>query len=418
MEHNLNPRLAAARILAGVLGRGLPMDDAPLARIHGRDRAFARALALTTLRRLGQIDAIVTAFLEHPPKDPALMDLLRLGACQLLFLGTPPHAAVSATVDLAAKHTQKKLLNAVLRRIAAEGPGLVLAQDPARLNTPDWLWDSWAAAYGEDACREIAAQHLDEPPLDLTVRHGRGALADNLSGTWLATGSLRLADARGPVSRLPGYGEGDWWVQDAAAALPAKLLGDVAGRRVIDLCAAPGGKTAQLAAAGARVTAVDRAPKRLRRLEENLRRLALEAAIVEADATRWLPPEQASAVLLDAPCSATGAIRRHPDIPRLKTPADVDALAELQDRLLSRALAMVKPGGVIVYCACSLQPEEGPDRISELIGSGAPVERMPVGAGEVGGLDRLLTAQGDLRTLPFHMDGGMDGFYAARLKRL
>ena len=417
MDRNLNPRLAAARVLAGVLGRGLPMDDIPLARLRGRDRAFARALAATTLRRLGQIDAIVTSFLKHLPKDAALMDLLRLGACQLLFLGTPPHAAVSATVDLAAKHTGKRLLNAVLRRIAADGPGLALAQDPARLNTPDWLWDSWAAAYGEDTCRLIAAQHLEEPPLDLTVKEGRQALADNLSGTWLATGSLRLA-ARGPVSRLPGYTEGDWWVQDAAAALPAKLLGDVGDLRVIDLCAAPGGKTAQLAAAGARVTAVDRAPKRLRRLEENLHRLALEAAIVEADATRWLPPEPADAVLVDAPCSATGAIRRHPDIPRLKTPADVDTLAELQDRLLSQALAMVKPGGVIVYCACSLQPGEGPDRISRLLGSGAPVERVPVRADEVGGLDRLLTAQGDLRTLPCHMDGGMDGFYAARLKRL
>lgn len=417
MSMDRNPRAAAARILEGVLGRGLPMDEIPLARLDGRDRAFARALAVTTLRRLGQIDAIVTSFLEHPPRDAALMDMLRLGACQLLFLGTPPHAAVSATVDLAAKRSQKRLLNAVLRRIVRQGPGLAEAQDPARLNTPDWLWDSWRAAYGEDTCRLIAAQHLEVPPLDLTVKEGRQALADDLGGTWLATGSLRLA-ARGPVSRLPGYTDGDWWVQDAAAALPAKLLRDVGGRRVIDLCAAPGGKTAQLAAAGARVTAVDRAPKRLRRLEENLRRLDLEATIVEADAARWLPPEPADAVLLDVPCSATGAIRRHPDIARLKTPAEVKALAEVQDRLLIQALAMVKPGGVIVYCACSLEPEEGPDRISKLLGSGAPVERMPVSADEVGGLDRLLTAQGDLRTLPCHMEGGMDGFYAARLKRL
>ena len=417
MDRNLNPRVAAARMLTGVLGRGLPMDDAPLARLRGRDRAFARALAATTLRRLGQIDAIVESFLEHPPKDGALMNLLRLGACQLIFMGTPPHAAVSTTVDLAAKPSQKKLLNAVLRRVAAEGPGLVLAQDPARLNTPDWLWDSWCAAYGEDTCRLIAAQHLEEPPLDLTVKKGRRERAEDLGGTWLATGSLRLA-AGGPVSRLPGFAQGDWWVQDAAAALPAKLLGDVGGLSVIDLCAAPGGKTAQLADAGARVTAVDRAPKRLRRLEENLGRLALEADIVEADATRWLPPEQADAVLVDAPCSATGTIRRHPDIPWLKSPAEMKALTELQDRLLTQALDMVKPGGVIVYCACSLEPEEGPDRISRLLGSGAPVERVAIGAGEVGGLDRLLTPQGDLRTLPFHMDGGMDGFYAARLRRL
>lgn len=417
MDRALDPRAAAARVLAGVLGRRLPMDEAPLAGLDGRDRAFARALAATTLRRLGQIDAIVTAFLEHPPGDAALMDLLRLGACQLLFLSTPPHAAVSATVDLAAKRSGKRLLNAVLRRISVEGPGLAGAQDPARLNTPDWLWDSWRAAYGEDSCRLIAAQHLEEPPLDLTVKEGRDTLAEELGGAWLATGSLRLA-ARGPVFRLPGYGEGDWWVQDAAAALPANLLGDVGGRPVIDLCAAPGGKTAQLAAAGARVTAVDRAPKRLRRLEENLRRLALEAAVVEADAVRWLPPGQAYAVLLDAPCSATGTIRRHPDIPRLKTADELEALTGLQDRLLDQALDMVDAGGLIVYCACSLEPEEGPDRISRLLGSGAPVERVPVQAGEVGGLDRLLTAEGDLRTLPCHLDGGMDGIYAARLRRL
>jgi 16S rRNA (cytosine967-C5)-methyltransferase len=417
MDRNLNPRVAVARMLAGVLGRGLPLDETPLSRLRGRDRGFARALAATTLRRLGQIDAIVATFLEHPPKDAALMDLLRLGACQSIFMGTPPHAAVSTTVDLAAKPSQKKLLNAVLRRIAAEGPGLALAQDPARLNTPDWLWDSWTAAYGEDTCRLIAAQHLDEPPLDLTLKKGRWALADTLSGTWLATGSLRLA-ARGPISQLPGYAAGNWWVQDAAAALPATLLGDVDGLTVIDLCAAPGGKTAQLAAAGARVTAVDRAPKRVRRLKENLSRLALKATVVEADATRWLPPEQASAVLVDAPCSATGTIRRHPDIARLKTPAEVKTLTEVQDRLLTQALDMVKPGGVIVYCACSLEPDEGPARISKMLGQGAPVERMPISAGEVGGLDQLLTAEGDLRTLPFHMEGGMDGFYAARLKRL
>ena len=417
MDRNLNPRAAAARILTGVLSKRLPMDETPLARLKGRDRGFARALAATTLRRLGQIDAIVTSFLAHPPKDAALMDLLRLGACQLIFMGTPPHAAVSTTVDLAAKPSQKKLLNAVLRRIAAEGPGLALAQDPARLNTPDWLWESWSAAYGEDTCRLISAQHLEEPPLDLTLKEGRRAQSESLGGIRLATGSLRLA-ARGPVSQLPGYAAGDWWVQDAAAALPAKLLGGVEGMRVIDLCAAPGGKTAQLAAAGARVTAVDRAPKRVRRLEENLNRLGLKASVVEADATRWLPPEPADAVLVDAPCSATGIIRRHPDIARLKTPAEVETLTGVQDRLLTRALDMVKSGGVIVYCACSLEPEEGPARISSLLGSDAPLERVPVGAGEVGGLDRLLTAEGDLRTLPCHMDGGMDGFYAARLRRL
>jgi 16S rRNA (cytosine967-C5)-methyltransferase len=313
----------------------------------------------------------------------------------------------------------KKLANAVLRRVAREGRAIADAQDAARLNTPDWLWQSWAAAYGEATCRQIAEAHLSEAPLDITVKENVEAWAEKLGARVLPTGSLRRK-AGGRVADLPGFKDGAWWVQDAASALPVKLLGDVKGKTVIDLCAAPGGKTAQLAAAGARVTAVDRSEKRLVRLRENLDRLGLTAELVCADATEWKPVEMADAALVDAPCSSTGAIRRHPDVARLKAPGDVIKLAGVQDRLLAAALDQVRPGGLIVYSSCSLQPEEGPDRIAALLDAGRPVTRVDVAPGDIGGLKEVISADGDLRCLPCHLGdlGGMDGFYAARLKRI
>jgi 16S rRNA (cytosine967-C5)-methyltransferase len=221
------------------------------------------------------------------------------------------------------------------------------------------------------------------------------------------------------VTELPGYDEGAWWVQDAAATLPARLLGELSGRHVVDLCAAPGGKTAALAVAGAAVTAVDRAPARMAQLEANLRRLGLEAEAVVADAAVWRPGQPADAVLLDAPCSGTGTLRRHPDIARLKGPGDVASLTVEQDRLLRNAVAICRPGGPIVYAVCSLQPEEGPERIAALLASGAPVEREPLCPEEIDGLAGFVDAAGDLRTLPSHWPdlGGLDGFYACRLRR-
>ncbi|MEI7610759.1 MAG: RsmB/NOP family class I SAM-dependent RNA methyltransferase, partial [Rhodospirillaceae bacterium] len=278
----------------------------------------------------------------------------------------------------------------------------------------------WSAAYGPDTARAIAEAHLHEAPLDLTLKNpAESALwAERLEAEVLATGSLRRA-AGGAVAELPGFADGGWWVQDAAAALPATLFGDLAGRRVYDLCAAPGGKTAQLAALGAQVTAVDRSAPRLERLATNLARLGLAAATVAADAALWQPEESADAILLDAPCSATGTIRRHPDIPHLKDRADVAKLAALQRRLLARAVALLKPGGTLVYTVCSLQPEEGEEQIAALLAAGAPVSRRPLVAGEAGVPDAALTAAGDLRTLPCHLAalGGMDGFFVARLLR-
>jgi len=423
-------RTVALDLIAAVLDTHRPLDaaieaHADFATLEARDRGFSRLLAATVLRRLGQIDRIIDHCLEHPlpRKSGATRHLLRLGLCQLLFLDTPPHAAVDTTVALAAAGVNeagyKGLLNAVLRRVDRERDRhQQLAVDPS-LNTPPWLWQSWVAAYGDETAAAMAAAHLREPPLDLSLKQDAAVWRDRLGGTLLPTGSLRLA-FDGAIDALAGFAEGAWWVQDAAAALPARLLGDVRGKRVVDLCAAPGGKTAQLAAAGADVTAVDRAAPRLERLAENLARLGLHAATVAADAATWRPESAADAVLLDAPCSATGTIRRHPDVPWLKRPQDLATLAQLQDRLLLAATAMVRPGGTIVYCTCSLQPEEGPRRIAALLANQAPVERVPIDAAEVGGIAEFITAEGDLRTLPSQLanDGGIDGFYAARLRRL
>ena len=429
-------RAAVLTILEAVLRGHRRLDEelaghTAFAALSARDRAFARLLIATLLRRLGQIDDLIGRCLKRPlkPRLAAVRDLLRLGTAQLVFLGTPAHAALSTTLELArtprlAGH--KGLINAVLRRIAREGAAWLALQDAARLNTPAWLWRTWGAAYGEAGARAIAEAHLPEPPLDLTLKAEPGGTADlegwaaRLGARVLPTGTLRLPAGAGRPAGLPGYTDGAWWVQDAAATLPVRLLGQVAGKRVLDLCAAPGGKTAALTAAGARVTAVDHSPARLARLEVNLARLRLSAATVAADIIDWRPAEPAEAVLLDAPCSGTGTIRRRPDIARLKRPQDLAALTGLQDRLLSAAVEMVAPGGLVVFATCSLQPEEGPERISALIAKGAPVERIPLAADEIFGRQELLSPEGDLRSLPCHLAefGGMDGFFACRLRRV
>jgi 16S rRNA (cytosine967-C5)-methyltransferase len=425
----LSARQVALDLVGTVLRRRRPLDDAiedhsAMAELAVRDRAFARLLVATVLRRLGQIDALIGDCLNTPlaPRAAIIHDILRLGVAQLLFLRTPPHAAVATSVDLAHGRgflTHKGLVNAVLRRLSVEGAGRVERQDAERLNTPVWLWQSWSRAYGEERARAIATMHLKEAPLDLTLRGDDEAWPEKLQATKLPTGSLRR-HAGGSVTALPGYAEGAWWIQDAAASLPARLIDDVAGREVVDLCAAPGGKTAQLASAGARVTAIDRSSRRLDRLVANLGRLGLPVSALAADALTWRPNQPVDAVLLDAPCTATGAIRRHPDVPHLKNPEDVARLAVVQENLLRAAVDIVRPGGTLVYCTCSLEPEEGLERVEALLRSGAPVERRPVDADEIGAPADWVTDRGDLRTLPCHLaeHDGVDGFYAARLRKL
>jgi len=429
----LNAREIAATVLEGVLRRRRPLDEQlddqgiGLTALAERDRALVRHLVGTVLRRLGTLRHVLGLYLDRgfPADAPRVEIALLLGAAQILLLQTPDHAAVDMSVrlvqaDRRAKHFAA-LVNAVLRRVARDGAQQLAGIDTALLDTPDWLMSRWVAAYGADTARAIALANRQEPALDLSVKSDPAVWAEKLGERVLPTDSVR-AVVHGPVPSLPGYAEGAWWVQDAAAALPARLLGDVAGRAVADLCAAPGGKTAQLAAAGALVTAVDRAPKRLERLRQNLARVGLAADIVTADVTQWRGGPF-DAVLLDAPCSSTGTIRRHPDIPWLKSESDIAALADLQRRLLASAFESVKPGGVLVYCTCSLEPEEGIEVMRDFLACELRAVRRPIAAAEVCGQTEWLTPEGDLRTLPCHWPdtdsrmAGLDGFFAARLLR-
>ena len=426
------PRALAADVLEDILFRRKSFDDAFAAcagprglrpTLATRDRAFAYNLVATTLRRLGQIDNLIDTCLERPlpSKARAARTILRLGAAQLLFMNVSAHAAVDTSVDLAQTRRQgayKKLINAILRRLGREGAKMISAQDTHRRNTPDWLWDVWSKAYGEDLTRRIADAHLTRPPLDITVKSNPEAVAAKLGGTLLPAGSVRLQDHSG-VESLPGFDQGDWWVQDTAATLPVKLFPHLKGQRIADLCAAPGGKTAQMAAAGARVTAIDRSEKRLRLLQENMDRLSLDVSCLVEDAVRWRPREACDGVLIDAPCSATGTLRRHPDIQWIKSLDDVGGVAKIQRALLKASVEMVKPGGTIIFATCSLQPEEGPLLIQEFLSSGANVRRDPLDNNARFGIPDMITADGDLRTFPHLLSdfGGMDGFFAARLIR-
>ncbi|MFC3071231.1 RsmB/NOP family class I SAM-dependent RNA methyltransferase [Phenylobacterium soli] len=376
--------------------------------LEPRDRAFARALAMATLRHLGAIDAALQARLKKPPPE-RVVNILRIGAAQLFVLKTPPHAAVAATVDLAPK-SFTGLVNAVLRGLTREPPDLATPE----LLAPQWLYARWMSAYGAETARAIAAQIGEEPPTDLSLKPG--VAPEGLEGEVLPGGSFRAAMA-GDVTGWPGFAEGRWWVQDASAAVPARLLAVGPGETALDLCAAPGGKTLQLAADGAQVVAVDRNGQRLKRLRENLRRTGLAAEVVEADAADWKDGRTFDAVLLDAPCSATGTFRRHPDVLWVASPKDVANLAAVQSRLLDSAARRVRPGGRLVYCVCSLEPEEGEAQAAAFLSRTPGFALEPVAAGEGGAPEASLRADGTLRILPQHRPGGTDGFYIARFRR-
>lgn len=406
-------RQAALALLMGVLERRRPLEESLEAQagIDARDRAAAHRIAAMVLRRMGTLDAVLEPFLRREPPLVARC-ALRMGASELLFLGTPAHAAVASAVD-AVPRGFAGLVNAVLRRVATDGAAALEGLDADRLDTPAWLWSAWHDAYGTETLRAIVAAHRDPAPLDLTLAPGAAPPA---GAEALPTGSWRLP-AGTRVVDLEGFSEGRFWVQDAAAALPAQMLRARPGEAIADLCAAPGGKTAQLAAAGARVTAVERDPRRAARLRENLLRLRLETEIVEADAVIWAPADGArfDAVLLDAPCTATGTIRRHPDVPHLKQPRDVPSAAALQGRLLAQAAALLKPGGRLVFSTCSLQPEEGEAHLPRMAALGLALD--PLTTEELPGLPAAITPGGWLRTRPDLLAGGIDGFFAARFVR-
>jgi 16S rRNA (cytosine967-C5)-methyltransferase len=420
-------RALAQRAIYLIIDRHIPLEDTltgaeDWVKLAPRDRAFARLLVATVLRRLGQIDDILTQLVQRPPegKDAYVQQILRVAAAQLLFLDTPPHGAVDEAVKMTRGPGMKAMVNAVLRKISTQRHALLRAQDGERLNLPDWLWRSWCEAYGEANTRAISRAHTFEPPLDITMRDSATTpiWAERLEGRALPNGSVRLGKPK-RVPTMEGFAQGVWWVQDAAATFPALLLGDVSGQKIIDLAAAPGGKTLQLIAGGASVTAVDQSRERLERLFENLERMEFSADTDVADARYYRPKEQVDAVLLDTPCSATGTARRHPDVIWSKTPEAVASLTQLQDALLKNAANMVKPGGKLIYACCSLQPEEGPKRIEAFLRRHKDWKRQAVGRNEIPGTAEFLTEDGDLRTLPCQWpeSGGIDGFYMARLSR-
>ena len=432
----LAARRIAADILDGVLHKHRTLDEQldgaaahpGLKALSDRDRALMRRLVATILRRLGTLGHLLSRLLDRgiPTDAPRAQSALLIGAAQILWMDVPDHAAVDLSVRLvqsdrrAAKYAG--LVNAVLRRCAREGQPLIDEVKSQTLDVPPWLLSRWIAHYGESAAREIAVALSYEPSLDITVKADAEQWASRLHGEMLPTGTVRTL-LQGSVTMLPGFAEGQWWVQDAAAALPARLFGDVAGKSILDLCAAPGGKTAQLAQLGARVTAVDRSPGRMARLRENFARLSLQVETVVTDAAEWQGANSGGfdGILVDAPCSSTGTIRRHPDVAWLRQEADIAPLVGLQKRLLQKAVTLLKSGGTLVYCTCSLEPEEGEAAISALLAAEPAVRRAPIEPSEVAGLTEILNAEGDLRTLPSHLPhqdqrlGGLDGFYAARL---
>jgi 16S rRNA (cytosine967-C5)-methyltransferase len=427
-EKTPSARLAAVRIFMAVTLKGRPFDvalDDITEGLDGRDRAFVMQLVMLCLRRLGSLRVLMAELIDRGlPRNATWTDAALLtGLAQILFMRTADHAAVNETVTMVKNLSGKErgfsgLVNAVLRRAVRERDALTAKLDAMpEADLPDWLQKSWAKAYGQEAMQATARCLQTAPPLDITLKPGedRAVWAERLEATIMPNGTLRRALT--DVSELPGYTDGVWWVQDMAASLPVMLLGDVSGKHVMDMCAAPGGKTMQLAARGATVTAVDRNKNRLKRLDANLARTKLSADVHVADAAVFTPVSPVDHILLDAPCSATGTLRRNPDVIWTKGPADVEKLVALQAKILDHAFSLLPTGGKLVYCVCSLERAEGEDQITAFLTRHKNAKRMAISAKELGGMGELLTAEGDMRCLPSMMAdaGGMDGFFAARI---
>lgn len=426
----LTAREAALKAFLAMEADGAALDNALSGQpgykaMEARDRAFARAILSAAIRRRGTLEAAFNTFLDKPlrPREVFGRAVLTLGSAELLVLMTPPHAVVDGWVRITGAAEEgrrlKGLVNAVLRRVSERGADVLASADPI-MDLPEWLRARWVETYGEETARAMALARAGAPPLDLSTKPGfeAAAFASEIGGVLLPTGTVRK-DGIGDVTALPGFEAGNWWAQDAAAALPVMLLAPKAGERIADICAAPGGKTLQLAAAGADVIAIDRSEARLKRVAQNLARTGLKAQVITADATRWQPEHKLDAVLLDAPCSATGTLRRRPDVAWSKGVEDIASLAALQAALLDNAFATLKPGGRLIYCTCSLEPEEGEDQIAAFLARTLDAARIPVSAEELPGLCEAITPEGDVRTRPdmWADKGGLDGFFIARLVR-
>lgn len=422
-------RSLAATLYRTCLQRKITVEDVidgdtHAVKLPARDRALLASILLTGFRHRGEIEAVLKKLLDRPlpRKSGAAMDILVLGAAQLLFLGMPAHAVIDLSVR-AAKADRNALhfaglVNAVLRKVAASGTGLLEGIDTAKLNTPAWLWERWTRTYGPEAAGMIGLAHAERPALDISVKDRPEHWQDVLGATLLPNGQLRLPADHAPVPELQGFDEGSWWVQDAAATIPVDLLGEIGGLNILDLCAAPGGKTLQMAARGARVTAVDVSEPRLRRLRNNLERTRLEAIIRVEDMFSGSLSGEWDGVLLDAPCSATGTIRRHPELPHLRQEIQIKELAALQRRMLRKAAGLIRPGGLLVYCTCSLEPEEGEAQLRWFQGWNNDFDLLPAALPWLP--DHAVTPGGWVRTLPFMRLGeaqGLDGFFATVLRR-
>lgn len=420
-QTGLPARRTAHHLLMEITTEGRLMPEliagGALAQLANDDRARAQRLATDVLRGLDRADRMLKPYLKKTPPDH-VMNALRLGVIELCG-GEAAHGVVNAYVEIVGrnKRTQsmKGLTNAVLRKIAAEGPdGWAKRAVPL---TPGWLRQPLVAAWGRDAVTGMETAHFAGAPLDLTPKTDAEAVASVTGGTVLPTGSVRLM-THGQVSALPGYDSGDWWVQDAAAAVPVKALGDVTGLKVVDLCAAPGGKAMQLAAGGADVTAVDMSERRMARVAENLTRVGQKARTVTSDAFAFTETGF-DAVLLDAPCSATGTIRRHPDLPYAKDGSEFAALIDQQETMIDHALTLLNPGGRLVFCTCSLLPDEGEVQVEEALARYRGLTVHPE-ALDLPGIDpNWITPEGGLRLRPDYWSdqGGMDGFYVAVLRK-
>jgi 16S rRNA (cytosine967-C5)-methyltransferase len=419
-------RLLAAERLQAVL-KGANFAPFSLAEIpDGRDRALANRLVTTALRRHGQLDLMLARYLERgvPKKSGPFEAILRLSLTHLVFLPElGDHSAIFLAVEAAKRDTRSqhlsKLMNAVLRRAQAEAHSL--RHLPHEALFPAELGPLWRDTYGEDAIEDFATALVEGAPLDLTLKDADPALIEALGAAPVLADTVRLTERDRPVEALPGYAEGRWWVQDAAAAIPARLLKLAPGARVLDLCAAPGGKTAQLAKAGYRVTAIDNDAERMARVATNLERLGLSAELVTADALTWEPAEKFDGILLDAPCSATGTFRRHPEVIWHRDAKDISGRAALQRRFIERALGWLNPMGTLVYCVCSLEPQEGEAQAEWLLGRDG-VDLVPVDRDELPGLEAALTPTGFVRThpglsVPGDKGGTLDGFFVARVRR-
>jgi 16S rRNA (cytosine967-C5)-methyltransferase len=431
----LEVRVTASKLLAAAIDRKISLDGM-LDPVHGNpayralsdaDRGLTRALVTTALRHLPRLQAAISMLLDSPLPEGArtLNHVFIIAAAQILHLDVPVHAAVDLAVEQADRDPRTrrfaKLVNAVLRRLVREKED-ILTRTASVSPVPAWFLERLISAYGKDEADRIAEAQLVQPAIDLTVKADHEVWAGRLGATVLPTGSLRLPSFQGSVTELEGYGEGAWWVQDAASSIPPKLFGDVNGLRIADLCAAPGGKTAQLLAAGAVVTAVEQSANRVVRLRQNLERLRMEAEIVAGDLFDFQPSEPLDGVLLDAPCSSTGTTRRHPDVFWTKGPEDIAKLSALQEKMLRHALTLVKPGGLVVFSNCSLDPSEGEELVSRVLSDTPGAERVPVREEDWPGLEAAITPQGDVRTTPAMLpgqdgiSGGMDGFFASVLR--